>query len=81
MNEQNPNLVLVDGEIMPIEEAFVDVNDRGHNFGDGVFELLLQGGHGRCFSVRGGLMFGRGGGMVNRRPCAAVHEAYVWDVS
>ena len=37
MNEQNPNLVLVDGEIMPIEEAFVDVNDRGHNFGDGVF--------------------------------------------
>ena len=40
MNEQNPNLVLVDGEIMPIEEAFVDVNDRGHNFGDGVFELV-----------------------------------------
>ena len=40
MNEQNPNLVLIDGEIMPMEEAFVDVNDRGHNFGDGVFELV-----------------------------------------
>lgn len=36
----NENLVLVDGEIMPMEEAFVDVNDRGHNFGDGVFELV-----------------------------------------
>jgi D-alanine transaminase len=34
------NLVLVDGEIMHMEEAFVDVNDRGHNFGDGVFELV-----------------------------------------
>ena len=50
MNEQNPNLVLVDGEIMPIEEAFVDVNDRGHNFGDGVFELVPVY-NGRCFAL------------------------------
>ena len=39
MDEKNTNLVVIDGEIMPMEEAFVDVNDRGHNFGDGVFEL------------------------------------------
>ena len=50
MNEQNPNLVLVDGEIMPIEEAFVDVDDRGHNFGDGVFELVPVY-NGRCFAL------------------------------
>ena len=50
MNEQNPNLVLVDGEIMPIEEAFVDVNDRGQNFGDGVFELVPVY-NGRCFAL------------------------------
>ena len=50
MNEQNPNLVLVDGEIMPMEEAFVDVNDRGHNFGDGVFELVPVY-NGRCFAL------------------------------
>ena len=35
------NLVLVDGEIMPAEEAAVSVHDRGHQFGDGVFELSL----------------------------------------
>ena len=50
MNEQNPNLVLIDGEIMPMEEAFVDVNDRGHNFGDGVFELVPVY-NGRCFAL------------------------------
>ena len=50
MNEQNPNLVLIDGEIMPMEEAFVDVNDRGHNFGDGVFELVPVS-NGRCFAL------------------------------
>ena len=50
MNEQNPNLVLIDGEIMPMEEALVDVNDRGHNFGDGVFELVPVY-NGRCFAL------------------------------
>ena len=50
MNEQNPNLVLIDGEIMPMEEAFVDVNDRGYNFGDGVFELVPVY-NGRCFAL------------------------------
>ena len=50
MNEQNPNLVLIDGEIMPMEEAFVDVNDRGHNFGDGGFELVPVY-NGRCFAL------------------------------
>ena len=46
----NENLVLIDGEIMPMEEAFVDVNDRGHNFGDGVFELVPVY-NGRCFAL------------------------------
>lgn len=43
-------LVLVDGEIMPQEEAYVDVNDRGHNFGDGVFEIVPVY-NGRCFAL------------------------------
>ena len=46
----NENLVLIDGEIMSMEEAFVDVNDRGHNFGDGVFELVPVY-NGRCFAL------------------------------
>ena len=46
----NENLVLIDGEIMPMEETFVDVNDRGHNFGDGVFELVPVY-NGRCFAL------------------------------
>ena len=50
MDEKNTNLVLIDGEIMPMEEAFVDVNDRGHNFGDGVFELVPVY-NGRCFAL------------------------------
>ena len=50
MDEKNTNLVLLDGEIMPMEEAFVDVNDRGHNFGDGVFELVPVY-NGRCFAL------------------------------
>ena len=50
MDEKNTNLVVIDGEIMPMEEAFVDVNDRGHNFGDGVFELVPVY-NGRCFAL------------------------------
>ena len=50
MDEKNTNLVLIDGEIMPMEDAFVDVNDRGHNFGDGVFELVPVY-NGRCFAL------------------------------
>lgn len=50
MEEKNTNLVLIDGEIMPMEEAFVDVNDRGHNFGDGVFEMVPVY-NGRCFGL------------------------------
>lgn len=46
----NQRLVLVDGEIMPQEEAYVDVNDRGHNFGDGVFEIVPVY-NGRCFAL------------------------------
>lgn len=44
------NLVLINGEIMPQNEAFIDVNDRGHNFGDGVFEIVPVY-NGRCFAL------------------------------
>lgn len=51
MNEnQQEKLVLVDGEIMPEAESFIDVNDRGHNFGDGVFEIVPVY-NGRCFAL------------------------------
>ena len=51
MNDnQQEKLVLVDGEIMPEAEAFIDVNDRGHNFGDGVFEIVPVY-NGRCFAL------------------------------
>lgn len=40
MSEIKENLVLINGEIMPMSDAFIDVNDRGHNFGDGVFEVV-----------------------------------------
>ncbi len=48
--EEIKDLVLVDGEIMPMEEAFVDVTDRGHSFGDGVFEITPVY-NGRAFAV------------------------------
>lgn len=50
MNNQQEKLVLVDGEIMPMEDAFVDINDRGHNLGDGVFEIVPVY-NGRCFAL------------------------------
>lgn len=43
-------LVLINGEIMPKNEAFIDVDDRGHNFGDGVFEIVPVY-NGRCFAL------------------------------
>ena len=44
------NLVLINGEIMPEHEAFIEVNDRGHNFGDGVFEIVPVY-NGRAFAL------------------------------
>lgn len=43
-------LVLINGEIMPKQEAYIDVDDRGHNFGDGVFEIVPVY-NGRCFAL------------------------------
>lgn len=48
--EENKNLVLIDGEILPIEEAFIDTNDRAFSFGDGVFEITPVY-NGRCFAL------------------------------
>ncbi|MCD8199087.1 MAG: aminotransferase class IV [Phascolarctobacterium sp.] len=44
------NIVLIDGEIIPEDEAFVSVKDRGYNFGDGVFEIVPVY-NGRCFGI------------------------------
>lgn len=48
--EENQALVLIDGEIMPMEEAYIDANDRAFSFGDGVFEITPVY-NGRCFAL------------------------------
>lgn len=37
-----PELAYVNGRIMPIEEAFVPVEDRGYQFGDAVYEVIAS---------------------------------------
>lgn len=44
------NLVLINGEILECEEGKVLLSDRGHQFGDGVFELVPVY-NGRCFAL------------------------------
>lgn len=44
------NLVLVDGEIILAEKAALSVHNRGHQFGDGVFEIVPVY-NGRCFGL------------------------------
>lgn len=44
------NLILIDGEILPEAEVCIDAADRGHNFGDGVFEITPVY-NGRCFAL------------------------------
>lgn len=44
------NLVLINGEILEREEGKVFLSDRGHQFGDGVFELVPVY-NGRCFAL------------------------------
>ena len=44
------NLVLINGEILECEEGRVLLSDRGHQFGDGVFELVPVY-NGRCFAL------------------------------
>ncbi len=36
-----PDLAYVNGEIMPIEKAMVPIEDRGYQFGDGVYEYIV----------------------------------------
>lgn len=40
MSEIKNNLVLINGEILSMDEVGVDIADRGHLFGDGVFEIV-----------------------------------------
>jgi D-alanine transaminase len=37
-----PDLAYVNGEIMPIEKAVVPIEDRGYQFGDGVYEFVAS---------------------------------------
>jgi D-alanine transaminase len=37
-----PDLAYVNGEIMPIEKAMVPIEDRGYQFGDGVYEFIAS---------------------------------------
>ncbi|WP_319404823.1 D-amino-acid transaminase [uncultured Desulfosarcina sp.] len=37
-----PDLAYVNGEIMPIEKAVVPIEDRGYQFGDGVYEFIAS---------------------------------------
>lgn len=37
-----PDLAYVNGEIMPIEKAMVPIEDRGYQFGDGVYEYVAS---------------------------------------
>ena len=50
MEEIKEQLVLIDGEIMPLEEAYIEANDRAFSFGDGVFEITPVY-NGRCFAL------------------------------
>lgn len=44
------SLVLINGEILPMAEACADILDRGHIFGDGVFEVVPVY-NSRCFAL------------------------------
>ena len=35
-----PDLAYLNGTIMPIEKAMVPIEDRGYQFGDGVYEYI-----------------------------------------
>lgn len=37
-----PELAYVNGEILPIDKAVVPIEDRGHQFGDGVYEFIAS---------------------------------------
>ena len=46
----NQGLFLVNGEILSGEDAVVSIHDRGHQLGDGVFEIVSVY-NGRCFAL------------------------------
>jgi len=45
-----PNLAWIDGHFMPLEQAMVPVEDRGYQFGDGVYEVVRTY-HGKPFRM------------------------------
>lgn len=45
-----PELAYVNGKIMPIDQAYVPIEDRGYQFGDAVYEFFASY-HGRIFAM------------------------------
>jgi len=45
-----PELAYINGAVMPIEDAFVHVEDRGYQFGDAVYEVIASYG-GKMFCL------------------------------
>lgn len=45
-----PELAYVNGKTMPIEQAYVPIEDRGYQFGDAVYEFFASY-HGRIFAM------------------------------
>jgi D-alanine transaminase len=45
-----PNIAFINGRFLPLEEAMVSVEDRGYQFGDGVYEVIRTYGR-RPFQV------------------------------
>jgi D-alanine transaminase len=45
-----PELAYVNGKIMPIEQAYVPIEDRGYQFGDAVYEFFASY-HGHIFAM------------------------------
>ena len=46
-----PDIGFVNGRFMPLEEATVSVEDRGFQFGDGIYEVIRTY-HGQPFQDR-----------------------------
>jgi D-alanine transaminase len=60
-----PDVGFVNGRVMPLEEATVSVEDRGYQFGDGVYEVIRTY-HGKPFQLDAHLVrFERSAGAID----------------
>jgi D-alanine transaminase len=77
-----PDLAYVNGEIMPIEKAMVPIEDRGYQFGDGVYEFVASY-EGRLFMLEAHLdRLERSMGELNYTPLSRAEiKAAIEDLS